>query len=68
MANYNLKNEAKVYLEFPKDSGTVIILDVEPNITFSQTFTDQTYPQKTLHEQHKLHEASNIKKANPANV
>tara|TARA_Y100001972_G_scaffold124847_1_gene174904 strand:+ start:1825 stop:2739 length:915 start_codon:yes stop_codon:yes gene_type:complete len=67
MANYNLKNEAKVYLEFPKDSGTVIILDVEPNITFSQTFTDQTYPQKTLHEQHKLHEASNIKKANPAN-
>tara|TARA_R100000149_G_C5860739_1_gene126720 strand:- start:293 stop:1207 length:915 start_codon:yes stop_codon:yes gene_type:complete len=67
MANYNLKREAQVYLEFPKDSGTVIILDVEPNITFSQTFTDKAYPQKTLHEQHKMHEASNIKKANPAN-
>ena len=64
MANYNLKQEAKVYLVF---SGSTIILDVEPDINFSQTFTDKTYPQKTLHEQHKLHEASNIKKANPAN-
>ena len=64
MANYNLKQEAKVYLVF---SGTTILLDVEPDINFSQTFTDKTYPQKTLHEQHKLHDASNIKKANPAN-
>ena len=42
-------------------------LDVTEDIDFSQTFTDKTYPQKTLHEQHKMHEASNIKKANPAN-
>jgi hypothetical protein len=42
-------------------------LDVTEDITFGQTFTDKTYPQKTLHEQHKMHEASNIKKANPAN-
>jgi len=64
MANYNFKQEAKVYIVF---SGTTILLDVEPDINFSQTFTDKTYPQKTLHEQHKLHDASNIKKANPAN-
>ena len=64
MANYNLKREVEVYLVF---SGSTIILDVEPDITFTQTFTDTTYPQKTLHEQHKLHDASNIKKANPAN-
>ena len=42
-------------------------LDVTSDISFTQTFTDKTYPQKTLHEQHKMHEASNIKKANPAN-
>jgi len=42
-------------------------LDVTSDISFSQTFTDKTYPQKTLHEQHKMHEASSIKKANPAN-
>lgn len=41
-------------------------LDVTQNISFSQTFTDNTYSQKTVHEQHKMHEASNIKKANPA--
>ena len=42
-------------------------LDVSEDISFSQTFTDKTYTQKTLHEQHKMHAASNIKKANPAN-
>lgn len=64
MANFNFKNEAEVYLH---DGTTYHRLDVGPGLSFSQTFTDKTYPQKTLHEQHKLHEASNIKKANPAN-
>jgi hypothetical protein len=41
-------------------------LDVTEDLKFSQTFTDSTYAQKTVHEQHKMHEASNIKKANPA--
>jgi hypothetical protein len=44
-----------------------ILLDVGPDLSFTQTFTDKTYQQKTLHEPHKMHEASNIKKANPAN-
>ena len=64
MANFNFKNEAEVYLY---DGTNYHRLDVGPELSFSQTFTDKTYPQKTLHEQHKLHEASNIKKANPAN-
>jgi|GEM_PF-1426638 len=42
-------------------------LDVTSDINFSQTFTDKTYPQKTLHDQSKMHEASSITKANPAN-
>ncbi len=64
MANFNFKNEAKVYLY---DGTNYHILDVGPGLSFSQTFTDKTYPQKTLHEQYKLHDASSIKKANPAN-
>ncbi len=64
MATYNLKKQAEIYLVY---GGSRYRLDVTEDISFSQTFTDTTYPQKTLHEQHKVHEASNIKKANPAN-
>jgi len=66
MANFNFKKAAKVYIRYPVSTGTIYRLDVQ-DITFSQTFTDKTYPQKTLHHQHKLHQASSIKKANPAN-
>ena len=63
MATYNILKEAQVYIVY---SNTTTRLDVTEELSFSQTFTDKTYPQKTLHEQHKLHEASNVKKANPA--
>jgi hypothetical protein len=66
MANFNFKKEAEVYI-YDKANTTYHRLDVTEELSFSQTFTDKTYPQKTLHEQHKLHDASNIKKANPAN-
>lgn len=66
MANFNFKKEAEVYI-YDTANTTYHRLDVTEELSFSQTFTDKTYPQKTLHEQHKLHEASNIKKANPAN-
>ena len=65
MANFNIKKEAEVYL-YDTANSAYHRLDIE-DLSFSQTFTDKTYPQKTLHEQHKLYEASNIKKANPAN-
>ena len=64
MATFNFKKQAEIYLVF---GGSRYRLDVTEDLSFSQTFTDKTYPQKTLHEQHKMHEASNIKKANPAN-
>jgi len=64
MATYNFKKQAEVYIVF---NNTRYELDVTEELSFSQTFTDSTYAQKTLHEQHKMHNASNIKKANPAN-
>ena len=65
MSIYNIKREAQVYIV--QTDNTKTRLDVTPDLNFGQTFTDKTYAQKTLHEQHKLHNASNIKKANPAN-
>ena len=63
MATYNFKKEVKVYVVIGTDKYEVA---VGPDISFSQTFTDKTYPQKTLHEQHKLFDASSIKVANAA--
>jgi hypothetical protein len=65
MATYSFLKDAEVYIV--EADSTKTRLDVTSDISFSQTFTDKTYPQKTLHEQHKMHEASSIKKANPAN-
>ena len=63
MAIYNLLKEANVYLHY---NSNMYKLDVTSEISFSQTFTDKTYAQKTLHDRHKLHKQSNIKKANKA--
>ena len=63
-----LASDLRIYNQQTRtNSNLPLLLDVQEDINFSQTFTDNTYPQKTIHEQHKLHEASSIKKANPAN-
>lgn len=64
MATYNFKNDTKVYLIH---NSVRYKLDVTEEISFSQTFTDQTYPKRTLHNLNHFFEESNIKKANPAN-
>jgi len=62
MANYSFIKDAKVYLV----SGTEqVLLDIS-NVSFSQTFTETSYPVKTLHNQ-SMFEGSVINKANPAN-
>ena len=64
MATYNFKNDTEVYLIH---NNVRYKLDVTEEISFSQTFTDQTYPKRTLHNLNHFFEESNIKKANPAN-
>ncbi len=64
MANYNIKKDAKVYLVH---NSTRYQLEVTEEISFSQTFTDQTYSKRTLHNLNHFFDESNIKKANPAN-
>lgn len=64
MATYNFKNDTKVYIIH---NNIRYELDVTEDISFSQTFTDKTYPKRTLHNMNHFFEESNIKKANPAN-
>ena len=64
MAKYNIKQEAKVYMVA---GGTKYLLEVAPDLSFSQTFTDKPTSVRTLHNQSSFFERSTIKKANPAN-
>lgn len=63
MAAYNFKKHVKVYIVF---GGLQYRIDVS-DISFSQTFTENSYDVKTLHEPDQMFEGSTINKANPAN-
>ena len=63
MPSYNFKREAQVFIVA---GGLRYKLDVQ-DISFSQTFSEESYPVRTLHAQNNVFEASNITKANAAN-
>ena len=62
MAAFNFLKEARLYIVH---SNKQYNIDIE-NVSFSQTFTEDSYSVKTLHVQD-MFEASTINKANPAN-
>lgn len=61
---YNFKKNSKVYLV---QNGLKYQLEIYPDLSASQTFDEQGYKRKTLHDQTALHEHAVIVKANPAN-
>ena len=63
MANYSFKKEVEVFI---LSGGNRYKLDVG-EVSFSQTFSEVSYPVKTLHDQNRLFEGSVINRANPAN-
>lgn len=63
MANYSFKKEVEVFI---LSGGNRYKLDVG-EINFNQTFSEKSYPVKTLHAQTNVFEASVINKASPAN-
>ena len=63
MPSYNFKREAQVFLV---TGGLRYKLDVQ-DVSFSQTFSEQSYPVRTLHAQNNVFEGSIINKANAAN-
>ena len=63
MANYSFKKEVEVFIVSGGDRHK---LDVG-EITFNQTFSEKSFPVKTLHTQNNVFEASSINRASPAN-
>jgi hypothetical protein len=61
---YNFKKNAKAYIVY---SGQKYQIDIYSDITASQTFDEQGYKRKTLHNLNHLHDHAVINNANPAN-
>lgn len=61
---YNFKKNSKIYLV---QNGLKYQLEIYPDFSASQTFDEQGYKRKTLHDQTALHEHAVIVKASPAN-
>ena len=63
MPTYNFKQEAQVYVVSGGNRYRINVTDV----SFSQTFSEQSYPVNTIHAPNNLFEGSVINKANEAN-
>ena len=63
MPTYNFKQEAQVYVV---SGGTRYRINVT-DVSFSQTFSEESYPVNTIHAPNNLFEGSVINKANEAN-
>ena len=63
MPTYNFKQEAEVYVV---SGGTTYRIHVT-DISFGQTFSEESYSVNTIHSPNDLFEASVINKANVAN-
>ena len=64
MATYNLLRESSVHIVH---NGSRYLIKTTPEVSFSQTFAEDAYEVKTLHDQTKMFQGTTITKANPAN-
>lgn len=61
---YNFKKDAKVYIE---QEGILYPIDIYSDLSFSQTYNENSYKKKTLHTPLNLNEGAVIVDANVAN-
>ena len=61
--SYSFLRESKLYIVY---SGTRYRIYTSSAISFNQTFAEDSYSVKTLHDQSKMFEGSIVNKANPA--
>ena len=61
--SYSFLKESKLYIEY---GGSKYRIYTTTAISFSQTFAEDSYPVKTLHDQSKMLAGTTITKANPA--
>lgn len=64
MTAYNLLRESSVHIVH---NGSRYVIKTTPEVTFSQTFAEDAYEVKTLHDQTKMFQGTSVTKANPAN-
>ena len=64
MTAYNLLRESSVHIVH---NGSRYLIKTTPEVTFSQTFAEDAYEVKTLHDQTKMFQGTSVTKANPAN-
>ena len=63
MAGYNFLRESSVHIVY---GGSRYLLRTTPNVTVSQTFSEDAYEVKTLHNQSKMFQGAVVTTANPA--
>jgi len=63
MTAYNFLKESNVHVVY---GGSRYLLKTTPDVSFSQTFAEDAYEVKTLHDQTKMFQGTSITKANPA--
>ena len=63
MTSYNFLRESNVHLVY---GGSRYLLKTAPDVSFSQTFAEDAYEVKTLHDQTKMFLGTSVTKANPA--
>ena len=61
--SYSFLKESKLFIVF---GGNRYRIHITSALNFSQTFAEDSYPVKTLHDQTKMFEGTTITKANPA--
>ena len=64
MAVYNFRRESSVFIVH---GGSRYAINTTPEVSISQTFAEDSYTVKTLHDQTKMFDGTTITKANPAN-
>ena len=63
MAGYNFLRESSVHIVY---GGSRYLLRTTPNVTVSQTFSEDAYEVKTLHNQSKMFQGAVVTTATPA--
>ena len=64
--SYSFLRESKLYIVYGSGNGVKYRIYTSSAISLDQTFAEESYSVKTLHDQSKMFEGSTITKANPA--
>jgi hypothetical protein len=63
MSGYNFLRESELHIHYGSNRYNV---KITPDLSFSQTFAEDAYSVKTLHDQTKMFQGTSVTKANPA--